>query len=153
MSVLIVVIGAGVILFISYLTYGKFLSKKVFVLDDTKVTPSVELNDGQDYVPAKKSMLLGQHFSAIAAAGPINGPILASVMFGWLPAMLWVLIGSIFIGGISAQQSQVNNRGDEASRLFQGLDSLYDLYMGCVGIRYNCIYRYNRKFVCGNCNS
>ncbi|PKO99445.1 MAG: carbon starvation protein A [Bacteroidetes bacterium HGW-Bacteroidetes-8] len=100
MSVLIVVIGAGVILFISYLTYGRFLSKKVFALDDTKVTPSVELNDGCDYVPAKKSMLLGQHFSAIAAAGPINGPILASVMFGWLPAMLWVLIGSIFIGGV-----------------------------------------------------
>ncbi len=100
MSVLIVVIGAGVILFISYLTYGRFLSKKVFALDDTKVTPSVEINDGCDYVPAKKSMLLGQHFSAIAAAGPINGPILASVMFGWLPAMLWVLIGSIFIGGV-----------------------------------------------------
>ncbi|HBG24295.1 MAG: carbon starvation protein CstA [Bacteroidetes bacterium GWF2_41_61] len=107
MSVLIVVIGAGVILFISYLTYGKFLSKKVFVLDDTKVTPSVELNDGQDYVPAKKSMLLGQHFSAIAAAGPINGPILASVMFGWLPAMLWVLIGSIFIGGVHDMGSLV----------------------------------------------
>jgi carbon starvation protein len=107
MSVLIVVIGAGVILFISYLTYGRFLSKKVFLLDDTKITPSVELNDGQDYVPAKKSMLLGQHFSAIAAAGPINGPILASVMFGWLPAMLWVLIGSIFIGGVHDMGSLV----------------------------------------------
>jgi len=100
MNVLVIVIGAGLLLLISYLTYGRYLSKKVFALDDSKKTPSVEINDGQDYVPAKKGMLLGQHFSAIAAAGPINGPILASVMFGWLPAILWVIIGSIFIGGV-----------------------------------------------------
>jgi len=99
MNVLFIVLGAGILLLIAYFTYGRFLSKKVFQLDDTKITPSEEINDGQDYVPAKKGMLLGQHFSAIAAAGPINGPILASVMFGWAPAILWVLIGSIFIGG------------------------------------------------------
>lgn len=99
MNVLYIVIGAGVILLIAYFSYGKFLSKKVFRLDDTNITPAVEINDGLDYVPAKKNMLLGQHFSAVAAAGPINGPILASVMFGWVPALLWVIIGSIFIGG------------------------------------------------------
>ncbi len=100
MNVLFVVIGAGIILFLAYLTYGRYLSKKVFNLDDNQTTPAVLNNDGIDYVPAKKGMLLGQHFSAIAAAGPINGPILASVMFGWAPALLWVLVGSIFIGGV-----------------------------------------------------
>jgi carbon starvation protein len=85
---------------IAYFIYGKFLTQKVFKLDDTKITPAVEINDGQDFVPAKKGFLLGQHFSAIAAAGPINGPILASVMFGWGPAIIWCLVGAIFIGGV-----------------------------------------------------
>jgi carbon starvation protein len=98
-NVLFVVIGSALILLLAYLTFGSFLSKKVFKLDNSRITPAVKLQDGLDYVPAKKGMLLGQHFSAIAAAGPINGPILASVMFGWVPALLWVLIGSIFIGG------------------------------------------------------
>lgn len=107
MNVLFVVIGAGILLLFAYYSYGRFLSKKVFQLDDSKITPSVEINDGSDYVPAKKGMLLGQHFSAIAAAGPINGPILASVMFGWVPALLWVLVGSVFIGGIHDMGSLV----------------------------------------------
>lgn len=100
MSILLIVAGAGAIFLAAYFTYGKFLSKRVFALDDSKKTPAVEMNDGLDYVPAKKGMLLGQHFSAIAAAGPINGPILAGVMFGWAPALFWIIIGSIFIGGV-----------------------------------------------------
>lgn len=107
MNVLFIVLGSTIFLLIGYNTYGNFLAKKVFKLDDTKVTPAVELNDGQDYVPAKKSMLLGQHFSAIAAAGPINGPIIAAIMFGWVPALIWVLIGSIFIGGVHDMGSLV----------------------------------------------
>jgi len=58
------------------------------------------MTDGVDYVPAKASLLLGQHFSAIAAAGPIVGPILAGIWFGWLPALLWILLGAIFVGGV-----------------------------------------------------
>jgi carbon starvation protein len=100
MNILFVVVGAGIVLFLAYLAYGRFLSNKIFRLDDTRITPAVEIDDGLDYVPAKKGMLLGQQFSAIAAAGPINGPILASVMFGWAPALIWVLIGSMFIGGV-----------------------------------------------------
>ena len=92
--------GSGILFLLAYYTYGKFLAKKVFELDDTKKTPAEEINDGNDFVPAKKGMLLGQHFSAIAAAGPINGPILAGVMFGWVPALFWIVIGSIFIGGV-----------------------------------------------------
>lgn len=100
MNVLFVVLGAAIFFVVAYVTYGNFLSKKVFKLDDTKETPAIEINDGLDYVPAKKGMLMGQHFSAIAAAGPINGPILAGVMFGWVPALLWVLFGCVFIGGV-----------------------------------------------------
>ena len=100
MSILYIVVGSAAILILAYLTYGRFLAKKVFGLDDKRMTPAVEVNDGVDFVPAKKHMILGQHFSAIAAAGPINGPILAGVMFGWVPALLWIILGSIFIGGV-----------------------------------------------------
>ncbi|MFT3985820.1 MAG: carbon starvation CstA family protein, partial [Lachnospiraceae bacterium] len=105
--VLLVVVGCALFLVVGYLTYGKFLTEKVFELDDSNPVPSQEINDGVDYVPAKKGMLLGQHFSAIAAAGPINGPILAAVMFGWVPALLWVLLGSLFIGGVHDMGSLV----------------------------------------------
>lgn len=98
--VLTLVLGCAVFLFLAYRIYGRFLSKKVFQLNDNNLVPSKELEDGLDYVPAKKGMLMGQHFSAIAAAGPINGPILAAVTFGWAPALIWVLLGSVFIGGV-----------------------------------------------------
>lgn len=105
--VLLVVVGCALFLVVGYLTYGKFLAKKVFELDDNNPVPSKEMGDGVDYVPAKKGMLMGQHFSAIAAAGPVNGPILAAVMFGWVPALIWVLLGSIFIGGVHDMGSLV----------------------------------------------
>src|SRR3989339_788986 len=93
------VVAASLIIFIAaYIFYGRFLSKK-FQLDDSCPTPACRINDGVDYVPAKSSLLLGQHFSAIAAAGPIVGPILAGIWFGWVPALLWIVVGAIFIGG------------------------------------------------------
>ncbi|MBC7943613.1 carbon starvation protein A [Candidatus Saccharibacteria bacterium] len=107
MNILWVVAGSAIILYIAYITYGEFLAKKVFQLDDKIITPAVEMNDGNDYVPAPKGMLLGQHFSAIAAAGPINGPIIAGIMFGWVPALLWIIIGCIFIGGLHDMGSLV----------------------------------------------
>jgi carbon starvation protein len=100
MNILVIVAGAAAIFIVAYLTYGKFLATKVFGLDDKNKTPAEEINDGLDYVPAKKNMLLGQHFSAIAAAGPINGPIIAGTMFGWIPALFWIILGSIFVGGV-----------------------------------------------------
>ena len=99
--------ASAIILTIAYFTYGKFLANSVFKLDDKNPVPSVEMEDGVDYLPAKKGMLLGQHFSAIAAAGPINGPILAAVIYGWAPALLWVILGCIFIGGIHDMGSLV----------------------------------------------
>ena len=105
--VLFIVVASAIILTIAYFTYGKFLANSVFKLDDKNPVPSVEMEDGVDYLPAKKGMLLGQHFSAIAAAGPINGPILAAVIYGWAPALLWVILGCIFIGGIHDMGSLV----------------------------------------------
>jgi len=93
-----VVVGAAAAFALGYIFYGRFLSRRICP-DDTCLTPACEINDGVDYVPAKPALLLGQHFSAIAAAGPIVGPIMACLWFGWLPALLWIVIGSIFVGG------------------------------------------------------
>lgn len=82
-----------------YFIYGFFL-KGFFRLDDRRKTPAHTLRDGMDYEPTNKVYLLGQHLSAIAAAGPIVGPVLAGLWFGWGPAVLWIIIGGIFIGGI-----------------------------------------------------
>jgi carbon starvation protein len=94
----IVLISAAV-LGIAYLTYGRLLAR-LLRLDPHAPTPAVELRDDIDYEPIAPGTLFPQHFSAIAAAGPIVGPILAGLAFGWLPALLWILIGSIFVGGV-----------------------------------------------------
>ena len=99
MTLLLIVLSSAVILTIAYFTYGPLLSR-LLQLDPKTVTPAVELRDDVDYEPIEAKFLLSQHFSAIAAAGPIVGPILAGVMFGWLPALIWILVGSIFIGGV-----------------------------------------------------
>lgn len=96
--VAIIVLVSMAVLALGYLGYGRFLGRYVR-LDDSRPTPAVQINDGVDYVPAKAQMLLGQHFSAIAAAGPIVGPILAGMWFGWAPALAWIVLGTIFIGG------------------------------------------------------
>jgi len=88
----------AILFIVSYRFYGRFLAKK-FEIDDPAPTPACRINDGMDYIPAKAELLLGQHFSAIAAAGPIVGPILACLWFGWMPTLLWIVLGAIFIGG------------------------------------------------------
>jgi carbon starvation protein len=99
MQMLGLVVGSAVILTIAYFTYGRLLAR-LFKLDNRTPTPAVTLRDDLDYMPCDTGPLLSQHFSAIAAAGPIVGPILAGVAFGWLPALIWILVGSIFIGGV-----------------------------------------------------
>ena len=98
MNSLVLLILSIIIFIIAYLTYGRWLSKK-WGIDVSKLTPANTLKDGIDYVPTDAKVVLGHHFSSIAGAGPITGPILASV-FGWLPVYLWIIIGSIFIGGV-----------------------------------------------------
>lgn len=99
MSLLAIVAISAVVLLVAYFTYGRYLTR-FFALDSARPTPAVELCDDIDFVPTEPRFLLSQHFSAIAAAGPIVGPILAGVMFGWLPALVWILVGAIFIGGV-----------------------------------------------------
>jgi len=84
---------------LAYLIYGRFLAKR-YQLNDKNPTPSHTDYDGIDRVPAYKAVLLGHHFSSIAGAAPIVGPIIAGIAFGWLPVLLWVILGSIFIGGV-----------------------------------------------------
>ena len=96
-GILVLVIGIA-ILAVAYLTYGKWLAKQ-WGIDPSRETPSHTEEDGVDYVPAKAPVLMGHHFSSIAGAGPINGPIQAAV-FGWVPVLLWVLIGGIFFGAV-----------------------------------------------------
>lgn len=91
---------AAIILFaLAYRFYGRFLNRH-FEVDDNRPTPSHTDYDGVDRVPTKTAVLLGHHFSSIAGAGPVVGPIIAAAAFGWVPAILWVVIGSIFIGGV-----------------------------------------------------
>lgn len=105
---ILVVVGIGtLVLVLAYFTYGKFISKKIFELDDSNTVPAVEMEDGVDFVPTDAKYLAGQHFSAIAAAGPVTGPVIAGMTFGWFPTMLWILIGTIFIGGVHDMGSLV----------------------------------------------
>ncbi len=98
MNALVIFLITAVILVIGYVCYGGWLAKQ-WGVDANRPTPAHELEDGVDYVPAPPYVVLGHHFSSIAGAGPINGPIQAAV-FGWVPVLLWVLIGGIFFGAM-----------------------------------------------------
>ncbi len=98
LSALLILFGGFACLFLGYVTYGSWLSKQ-WGVDNSKPTPAHTMQDGVDYVPAKAPVLLGHHFSSIAGAGPINGPIQAA-FFGWLPCLLWIIIGGIFFGAV-----------------------------------------------------
>jgi len=88
-----------VLFWIAFRLYGGWMSR-VYGLNDRHLVPSEDLYDGVDYVPTKTPVLLGHHFSSIAGAGPIVGPILAGLFFGWIPALLWIIVGAIFVGGV-----------------------------------------------------
>jgi carbon starvation protein len=84
---------------LAYNTYGRWLSRKIFSLDPEATTPSHALADDKDYVATKPAVLFGHHFSSIAGTGPIVGPAIA-VLWGWLPALVWVVVGSVFVGAV-----------------------------------------------------
>lgn len=94
---LLVAVMAGYVLM--YRVYGRFLSRKIFRINAKNVVPSHEFEDGIDYVPTKKEVIFGHHFTSIAGTGPIVGPAVA-IIWGWVPAVLWVFIGSIFMGAV-----------------------------------------------------
>ncbi|SET11904.1 carbon starvation protein [Natronincola peptidivorans] len=98
MNSLVLILISIVCFLIAYVTYGAWLAKQ-WGVDDTRKTPAHTKGDGVDYVPAKAPVLLGHHFASIAGAGPISGPIAAAI-FGWVPVLLWIIVGSIFFGGV-----------------------------------------------------
>lgn len=89
---------SAVVFIVGYFVYGRFMAN-VYGLSDSNETPAVKFADGVDFVPAHPAVLLGHHFASIAGAGPITGPIAAAMTFGWLPTILWCVIGSTFLGG------------------------------------------------------
>ena len=99
MNAVTIVIGTLCILAIAYRLYGTFMAAKVLKIDESKPTPAHELEDGQNYVPTNKWVTFGHHFAAIAAAGPLVGPILAA-QFGYLPGLIWLLIGAVIGGAV-----------------------------------------------------
>ena len=99
MNSLLLLIICIAVLVLGYIFYGGWLCKQWGVGESNKATPAHEMEDGVDYVPAKAPVLMGHHFSSIAGAGPITGPI-GAAMFGWVPVVLWILVGGIFFGGV-----------------------------------------------------
>ena len=102
-----------VVIALGYRLYGGLIARR-YQLDPAAETPAVRKQDGVDYVPTRPFYLLGQHFSAIAAAGPIAGPIIACQQFGWLPCILWIGFGVVFIGAVhdfSALVASVRHEG------------------------------------------
>ncbi|MEZ6134029.1 MAG: carbon starvation protein A [Pirellulaceae bacterium] len=113
MSTLLVCLCSLLALLIAYFTYGRWLSLRLFELSADAVVPSKALRDDHDYVPTRKSIVFGHHFTSIAGTGPIVGPAIA-VFWGWLPALAWVVLGAILIGGVhdmAALIISVRNRG------------------------------------------
>lgn len=111
-SVVILIIGLG-LMSLGYFIYSRFISEKIFALDPEFKTPAHEFNDGVDFVPTNKFVLWGHHFTSVAGAAPIVGPAVA-VIWGWFPAFLWVVFGTIFFAGVhdmAAIWSSVRNRG------------------------------------------
>ena len=127
MNGLVIVLIGIVVLFAGYLLYGRWLAKK-WGLDPKAETPAVKFEDGQDYVPSSKFTVFAHQFSSIAGAGPVTGPILASV-FGWVPVLLWLLIGGLFFGAVQdfgALYASVKNEG-------KSMGMIIEKYIGKVG--------------------
>lgn len=121
MLIAIVVLGGA------YLLYGRWLAK-TWGVDENAKTPAYELGDGVDYVPSDRGIVFGHQFASIAGAGPINGPIQAAI-FGWIPVLLWCLLGGVFFGAVqdfSAMYASVKNKG-------HSIGVIIELYIGKTG--------------------
>ncbi len=123
MGTLLVAVLSFVGFIVAYHTYGRYLARKIFDRNPAAVVPSKEVNDGVDFVPTRKAIVFGHHFTSIAGTGPIVGPAIA-VFWGWLPALLWVIFGSIFIGAVHdfgalmvSLRSRGQTIGDVAGRM------------------------------------
>ena len=118
MNSLVLLIVCIAVLAVGYIFYGGWLCRQWGVGESKEETPAHSMEDGVDYVPAKAPVLMGHHFSSIAGAGPITGPI-GAAMFGWLPVTLWILVGGIFFGGVhdfGALFASLRHKGQSMSR-------------------------------------
>jgi carbon starvation protein len=126
-SVVLALIGIAMVLS-GYLLYSRYLAQRIYRLDGEFTTPSHELSDGVDYVPTNKYVLWGHHFTSVAGAAPIVGPAVA-VIWGWLPAFLWVTVGTVFFAGMhdmGALWASVRNKG-------RSMGALSERYIGARG--------------------
>jgi len=115
LTMLVVVLSFfGYILF--YRFYGRFLSKKIFGISDENIAPSVKLEDGVDYVPTRKEIIFGHHFTSIAGTGPIVGPAIA-IIWGWIPAVVWVFLGSAIMGAVHDFSSLIISMRNEGKSI------------------------------------
>jgi carbon starvation protein len=120
MNSLVLLIGGIVIFLVAYIAYGGYLAKK-WGLKADHITPAHRLADNRDYVPTDARVLFGHHFSSIAGAGPITGPILAA-FFGWIPVYLWIVVGSVFFGGVhdfGSLAASINNDGKSIGEIIK----------------------------------
>ncbi len=127
MSALLILAVAITVLLVGYFVYGKYL-EKAWQVDSNATTPAHTMEDGVDYVPTRKEIVFGHHFASVAGASPINGPILAAG-FGWVPILLWILFGSVFMGAVqdfAALYASVKNEG-------KSIGYVIELYMGKLG--------------------
>jgi carbon starvation protein len=134
MNSLLLLIISVVVLSVAYLLYGRFLARK-WGIDPMRKTPAQEFEDGQEYVPTSPAVLFGHEFASIAGAGPINGPIIAA-MFGWLPVLLWLLLGSVFVGAVhdfATLYTSVKNKG-------KSIGYVIECYVGKSGKRLFLIF-------------
>jgi len=132
MNAAVVALGALALFAVAYRYYGGFLAKRVYDINDANIVPSHKFNDGQDYVPTKLPVLWGHHFVTIAGAAPIVGPAIA-VIWGWVPALLWVVFGTILIGAVQDFGAVV------LSSRFQGR-SIGDVTRDLVGPRVRTLF-------------
>lgn len=127
MNGILMMVIALVVLIGAYLVYGRYLAK-TWGVDPKAKTPAYELEDGVDYVPADTNVVFGHQFASIAGAGPINGPIQAAI-FGWLPVLLWILIGGVFFGAVqdfASMYASVKNKG-------RTIGYIIEAYIGKLG--------------------
>jgi len=130
-------LGGAIVIFITaYNTYGNYIAS-VVALDDDIITPAHKLNDGIDYVPAPMPVVMGHHFATIAGAGPIVGPILA-IYFGWLPALLWILIGAVFMGAVHDFLALVSSMRHEG----RSIASIIEMYIGKSGKKFFLLFSF-----------
>ena len=121
MNSLVLLIAGIVIFLVAYICYGGYLAKKWGVTKNDIETPAHRFQDNTDYVPTEAPVLFGHHFSSIAGAGPITGPALAAV-FGWVPVYLWIVIGSVFFGGVhdfGALAASLDNDGKSVGEIIK----------------------------------